>query len=53
MKSYNRAGKLVSIFKEHGKFIVGINGTSEWYSYHSMKEALAKYNELLESDISL
>ncbi len=53
MKGYNRANKLVSIFKEKEKWITGVNGTSEWYSFTAMKEALNKYNELLESDISL
>jgi len=52
-KTRNKAGKLVSMFFEQPvqKWIVGVQGTNEWYSYQNPNNALLKFKELENSDI--
>ena len=50
--AYNKADKLTEIWKERGKYIVGVQGTSHWYSFKNKEEALDKFNELVESKIN-
>ena len=51
-QGYNRANKLVEAWKERNKYVVGVQGTSHWYSFKDKQEALGKFQELLQSEIN-
>ena len=48
---YNEANKLTEIWKERGKYVVGVQGTSHWYVFKERGEALSKFKELMQSKI--
>ena len=51
MYGRNKAGKLVTLFKDYRFYMVGVQGTSEWYGFKERKQALSKFHELVNSNI--
>jgi len=46
MQARNKVGKLISLFKEKNKYVVGVQGTSVWFSFNNKSDAINKLNEL-------